>query len=247
MASKKNCFLFLFLTLFFCNGLEAQDSTRKFSYFKNDSVLSKKINLTLEFGFQRAKYKNYVYNSSVIPSNEEFDNYKLYKQSKISFDKSRTYNLSLNVNYRLYEKFYICAGLKWQTLNSSIAINSDSLYYKNEYELWEAKIRSHGNLIYCPLYVQYRINKYFYPFVGYSLNVLSSVRKTLYDSEVGQSTVPSRNINDFKLNEKIAGFDFNIPKAKRLYFTFKFVHTGKKWTLRDKDLWYSFGLKYYLI
>jgi hypothetical protein len=247
MLCRKNVTFLLFLILFVGNSLEAQDSTRKFTYFKNDSVLSKKFNLTLEFGFQRAKYKNYVYNSSVIPSNEEFDNYKLYKQSKISFNKSRAYNLSLNMNYRLREKFYISAGLKWQTINSSIEINSDSLYYKNDYELWEVKISSHGNLVYCPLFLQYRINKYFYPFVGYSINVLSSVRKTLYDSEVVQSTVPSRNINDFKLNEKVAGFDFNFPKAKRLYFTFKFVHTGKKWTLRDKDLWYSFGLKYYLI
>ncbi len=247
MSSKKKIFCFLFFFLFVCNSINAQDSTRKFSYFKNDSVLSKKFNLTLEFGFQRAKYKNYVYNSSVIPSNEEFDDYNLYKQSKISFNKSRAYNLSLNVNYRLYEKFYISAGLKLQTLKSSVEINSDSLYYKNQYELYSVTINSKGNLVYCPLYLQFRVNKYFYPFIGYSVNVISSIRKELNDSEIGFKTLPVNGINDFKLNEKIAGFDFNIPKARRMYFTFKFVHTGKKWTLRDKDLWYSFGLKYYLI
>jgi hypothetical protein len=247
MFFKKNIFFFLFLTLIGCNDFKAQDSTRKFSYFKNDSVLRNKMNLTFECGFQIPKHREFKYTSLNIPANEGFDDYLLYNTGNISYRKRRTFDASLNANFKLVQKFYLGLGIKWRRINEIVEVHSDSLFYKNQFELYSVTANNRGNLIQIPFYLQYRINKYFYPFIGYAVNGLTLGDRTLRDSW-GREQSSNINRSFLKLqNEKIAGFDFNIPSANRLYFTFKFVHTGNKWTIKDKDLWYSFGLKYYII
>lgn len=236
-----------FLLVIFINVLPAQDSTRKFSYFKNDSVLRNKINLTFEGGFQIPKYREFKYTTSNIPSNEGFDNYLLYKEGNISCRKRRTFDACLSANFRLGQKCYLGLGVKCQSFNETIEVHSDSLIYKSQVEFYSVSSENKGNLIQIPFFVQYRINKYFYPFIGYAVNAVALTKRTIRDSEQEFPTYSTSAVFNRKHNEKIAGFDFNIPKANRLYFAFKFVHTGKKWTLRDKDLCYSFGLKYYLI